>query len=348
MAWRQFISAQSIKMNARGPAAKLDVEVSADVGIDEWQAVVDCCQYATFFHTPSWFAAFSRTYPEYEIVTKRFVYADGTIAILPLIERRARFGSHKTYLAGPAGCYGGWISASDLHAGHVAAIVDWAVRNLPSLTWRVNPLDDRAPVLDALATTPDTTEMLFLSDFKDETALRRNYKQRARKEINKAARAGLAVKSAEVWSEWARYFELYHAALHRWGDKASSRYPIELFRNLFELNSDRIKLWLVLDQDNIVGGNLNFYHNRHSVEWHAAFDDRFFGTGARNFLVDRVIVDAMQHGYGCYDFNPSGRHEGTRKFKQAFGTSQVATNLIRFDQTPSAVKLFRRLVRLTK
>ncbi len=316
--------------------------------IHEWQEIADRCSYATFFHTPSWFAAFSEIHPKCKIVTKRFVFEDGTVAIFPFVEYRTIANLHKNNLIGPFGCYGGWISADDLHSENAVVIVDWIFRNLRSLTWRVNPLDKEASLLERHSTSIDTTELLFLEHFEDESQLRRKYKHSVRKEINKATRAGLTVKLAENWNEWEEYFGLYQTALLRWGDKATSKYPIELFEYFFRLKSDKIKLWLVMHENNIIGGNLNLYHNRHCVEWHAAFDSRFFGTGARNFLVDRIIVHALRQGYGYYDFNPSGGHEGTRKFKQAFGTEQVSSNLIVFDRTPYTVKIFRKLTRLIR
>lgn len=333
-------------MNARSFDSKMDFEVTNEVGNDEWQEIADRCSYATFFHTPSWFVAFSKTYPRCEIVTKRFLFADGTVALLPLMEQRTFGNFARNYLIGPAGCYGGWISASDLGLEHITAISDWIFRTLPSFTWRLNPLDERTSLIERNATVVDTTEMLSLRDFQDEAQLRQNYKRSVRKEINKAARAGLMVKVAKNWNEWEQFFGLYQMALNRWGDKATSKYQIDLFKNLFRLRSDKIKLWLVMRQDDIIGGNLNFYHNKHCVEWHAAFDSQFFGIGVRNYLVDQVISDALHRGYVTYDFNPSGPHEGTRRFKQAFGTSQVAADLIVLDKTPYSLRAVRKLLRL--
>lgn len=316
--------------------------------VHEWQEIADRCSYATFFHTPSWFVAFSEIYPMCKIVTKRFAFEDGTVAIFPFMEHRTIANLHNNNLIGPFGCYGGWISADDLHSEHAVAIADWIFRNLRSLTWRINPLDKSASLLERHSTAIDTTELLFLEHLEDESQLRRKYKYSVRKEINKAIKADLTAKVAENWNEWEEYFRLYQTVLRRWGDKATSKYPIELFKYFFRLKSDKIKLWLVMHENNIIGGNLNFYHNKHCVEWHAVFDSRFFGIGARNFLVDQIITHALHHGYGYYDFNPSGGHEGTRKFKQAFGTVQVSSNLIVFDKIPFAMKIFRKLTRLIR
>lgn len=324
----------------------MEFELTKEVGNDEWQEIAERCSYATFFHTPSWFNAFSETSPRYKIVTKRFLFEDGNVALLPLMEKRTLGNFHRNYLIGPAGCYGGWISASDLGREHIVAIADWIFRTLPSFTWRFNPLDDRTSLIKRDAIVADTTEMLFLRDFEDEAQLRKNYKPNVRNKINKAARANLVVKVAENWNDWEQYFRLYQTALNRWGDKATSNYDIKLFKYLFGLKGDKIKLWLVMHQDDIIGGNLNFYHNNHCVEWHAAYDSRFFGIGVRNYLVDQVISDALHRGYGTYDFNPSGPHEGTRRFKQSFGTSQVSTDLIVLDKTPYSLREMKKLLRL--
>ena len=186
----------------------MDFEVTNNVGNDEWQEIANRCSYATFFHTPSWFVAFSETYSRCEIVTKRFLFVDGTVALLPLMKQRTLGNLHKSYLIGPAGCFGGWISSSDLGLEHITAIAEWIFRNLRSFTWRLNPLDERTALFERDATVVDTTEMLFLRDFQDEAQLWKSFKRSVRKEINKAERAELMVKVAENWNEWEKYIGL--------------------------------------------------------------------------------------------------------------------------------------------
>ena len=68
---------------------------------------------------------------------------------------------------------------------------------------------------------------------------------------------------------------------------------------------------------------MNFYHNKHCVEWHASFLSDYFKYGIRNFLVHNLILDANAKCYKYYDFNPSGGHEGTMRFKESFGPERL-------------------------
>ena len=60
----------------------------------EWRAVSENCEHATFFHTPQWSTYFATTYDRMTIETKKFVFDDGTTAILPLIKDGGVFKSN--------------------------------------------------------------------------------------------------------------------------------------------------------------------------------------------------------------------------------------------------------------
>ena len=92
---------------------------------------------------------------------------------------------------------------------------------------------------------------------------------------------------------------------------------------MFKTRSPDIKLWLAIFDGKVVGGNLNFYRNKHCVEWHASFLSDYFRYGVRNFLVHNIVLDANAKGYKYYDFNPSGGLEGGVRFKETFGTEKL-------------------------
>lgn len=312
----------------RSAPSRNQFKVSAPVPDEEWQSIADHCPYATFFHTPRWLRPFADVFPDLKVVTKKIEFVDGTIAIFPMLERRQVFNLAKSHLSSAAGCYGGWIAEEPLLPEQAAAIAEWVLHSHTNLFWRLNPFEPEIETLAGYATVPDTTEILDLRPFEDEAALRQHYRHSVRKQVNKACRAGLQAATAESWQEWERYFAIYQARLAQWGAEASSRYPIDLFRRLFETRGDRVRLWVARLDEAIIGGNLNFYHGRHCVEWHAAYDPDYYSRGVRDFLVDWIIQDARRSGHTHYDFNPSGGHEGSLRFKQTFGTTSVRSDLI--------------------
>lgn len=302
--------------------------IDSRVDLAAWQAAADACPHATFFHTPIWLSAFVRSDPTARIATKRVRFDDGRTAWFPILERRKFGGLYRTAESSPASCYGGPVSADPLTPEHLRAAADAVRRRSANLVWRVNPLDPHAAELDPFRTTEDSTEILDLAPFADGEAVRAHFRHSTRKQIAKGVRAGLTARVAESWEEWEQYYRLYEARLLHWGKGATNHYPLPFFRALYEARGPRIALHVVEREGRIAGGNLNFYHGRHCVEWHAAYDAELFACGVRDFLVDHIVRDAWARGFAWYDFNPSGGHEGSRRFKQTFGTTSRPSHLI--------------------
>ncbi|MDM7914799.1 MAG: GNAT family N-acetyltransferase [Candidatus Eisenbacteria bacterium] len=313
---------------ARHAESALTFEVSDSVAIDEWEEIARRCTWATFFHTPRWLRAFERALPGLRIATKRFRFADGVTAIFPLMSHSRAMGLHRGYMSTAACCYGGPISADPLSPSHMEEIARAVLHACPNLFWRLNPLQPGQEALAPFVTESDSTEILDLRSIESIEELRMHYRHSVRKQINKGCRAGLRAVEAAEWPDWEAYYALYEKRLEQWGDQATSRYPIALFRELYEARGAGVKLWLAYQEDRLIGGNLNFYHGRHCVEWHAAYDCDFFPCGVRDFLVDWIVRDARERGAFLYDFNPSGNHEGSRRFKQTFGTTTYGSDLI--------------------
>lgn len=297
------------------------MKIFNQVDFDEWQEIADKYEYATFFHTPTWSKVFTETYPEMEIATKKFVFDDGIRVILPLIKTKVIRGLFSSYVSNIAGVYGGIISEREIKEKEINEIFACLTKgNIVYISITGNPLFDYS-LPKQFKTKKDFTQIIKLR--KDEEKIWENYKYSNRKQIKKAKRSGVVCREAKNIDEWKKYYFIYQEAIKRWGDKATSSYPFSLFENMFKARNPNIKLWLVIYDGKIVGGNLNFYHNKHCVEWHASFLSDYFKYGIRNFLVHSIILDANAKDYKYYDFNPSGGHEGTMRFKEAFGPEKL-------------------------
>lgn len=305
------------------------------VDFDEWQEIADRCGYATFFHTPIWSKVFAETYPHMSIVTKKFIFDDGTRAILPLIRTKSMKGLLSSYISNAAGVYGGWISDNRLSAEQINKILIWVNKHLKNITWRLNPFDSNISKYDLVAHYKelkiDATYVLHLKHFNNETELKSNYEHAVRRRINQAIKKGLFIKKAEIWKEWEHYYSIYEEALRKWADRGTSYYPIELFRNFFNKKDPKVSLWLAKYDDTIIGGNLNFYHNNHCVQWHGVCREAFFKFGVTPFLIHNIITKVLVNGYSYYDFNTSGVHEGVAKFKKSFGTQVLQCPVVNVE-----------------
>ena len=305
------------------------MKVFDQIDFAEWQKVADKCEYATFFHTPIWSRVFVKTYPKMRIATKKFVFDDGAEIILPLIKIK-KIGLFNSYISNAAGTYGGWISEKDLSKKQINEIIKWMNKHLIFFTWRINPFDKKLYDIEIPNARYDFTQYLGLKQGFDSIykLWAKGHSSAARK-ARKARKEEIIVKEAKLWEEWKQYFEIYQDSLKRWGDNASSRYPIRLFKNLFQEQSSNIKLWLAYFEKKTIAGALCFYHNHHAVYWHGAALEDYFYKRPSNLLQYEIIKDACDKSYWWYDFNPSGGHEGVIKFKKSFGAVILKSNIFK-------------------
>jgi hypothetical protein len=239
-----------------------------------------------------------------------------------------------------AGTYGGALYGPGVTVSHLMAAVRFLAQ-WHSITWRLTPYDPNAESiatsLHARATNSpggwslreDSSETLDLDDLRHGGGLLKHVSHSCRKQILKGERAGITASVAATEAEWLEFVGLYRRSVARWGDKATTSYPDQLFRTLQSLAPDACRLWLAYHEGRLIGGSVNFYHHHHAVEWLAAYDSASFLLGVRNRLTAQMIEHAMAIGCSVYDFNPSGSLEGTRRFKQTFNTRQRQAPLLK-------------------
>jgi len=306
------------------------MQVFDQASFDEWQKITDKCEYATFFHTPVWSKIFVETYPKMRIATIKFVFGDGSVVVLPLVKIKKRMGLFNSYLSNAAGTYGGWISEKDLSERQINEIIKWINKNLKNLTWRINPFDEKLRDVNIPNTQKDFTQYLDLKQgFNSIHKLWTKGHSSAVRKARKARKEGVLIKQASLWEDWQKYFEIYQDSIKRWGSSVSSKYPIELFKNLFQEQSENIKLWLAYFEEKPIAGSLCFYHNYHVVYWHGAALKNYFSKKPSNLLQYEIIKNACENNYWWYDFNSSGGHEGVMRFKKSFGAKILKTNIFR-------------------
>ncbi len=305
----------------------------------EWKRVADSCGYATFFHTPEWFRLFAGEFHDLEIETRKISFPGGTVAILPALARRiSRF--EKQYLMGPGGVYGGWISGNPLTREERRFLLDYIETHFKHLVWRLNPLQG----------DPGTIPGNVREDFTQAVSLRggmhmieRDFSPSNTRAIKKARREGIVVRPAVSLQDWLEYYECYLDSLRRWGERASSRYEWTFFLRMFDLQSDRITLWLAELEGKIVAGALVFYHKAHAVYWHGAALEQYLPLRPANLLHREIIADALDRRFRWYDFNPSGGHAGVERFKRQFGSRLLRAHVITRSDSPLHLRLWRRM-----
>jgi hypothetical protein len=296
--------------------------------VGEWDSIWQECPYSTYFHSREWAEIWSvytkgSTSPTPLLVT----FSDGNKALLPLSLQKSYRGVVSTYLSSPAGTFGGWISADELKLDHAILLANYLSELPGGFYWRLNPYDPLVFQAGVKTTYEDETHVLNLADGIDASyqCWRRGHSYGVRK----ARKEGVIVKLASSLEDWHAYYEAYMDSLRRWGDTASSTYTLELFDEIFRHNSKHIKLWLAVYREKVIAGALCFYAPRHVAYWHGAVIESYFHLRPNHLLVYEAAKHACEEGLSCFDFNPSGGHEGVKNFKRGFRAIGLPSPVVR-------------------
>ncbi|MFZ5518903.1 MAG: lipid II:glycine glycyltransferase FemX [Candidatus Zhuqueibacterota bacterium] len=299
-----------------------------------WEETIARCPNATFFHTCAWAKLMTAIYPHLSIATMGFEMSDGARAVLPLLSVRSRLkGMVRTFYTMVPGVYGGIVTDRRCLTRLELEMVFSKFKGLKfnHIVYVNNPYESY-DIPGRYRESEMFTHILNLNQ--DYECIKRNFSRGNRSTINKAIRSGVTIELAQTYSDYQEYYEMYQDSLDRWGDRASSFYPFELFHHIFELNSPHIKLWLAKVDGIIIAGSLVFSYNNHVVAWHGAARRSHFEYRPNNLLYAQIIRDAYNQGYRYFDFNPSGGHEGVVHFKESFGAVRKYFNVQYWSSNP--------------
>ena len=285
---------------------------------EEWDFIWKNCDYATYFHSREWAVVWcqytrGRIRPDAKIV----LFSDGKKALLPFSVQRVMRGLARQYVSSPAGTYGGWISLDGISEQHTVLLCKYVMSQYQDLVWRLNPYDAAMSKEQLNVFMEDKTHVLNLEQGFD--VISKNWTKGHDRAVRKALKAGVEVQEAVSVEDWKAYYFMYEDSQKRWGKTVSSHYEWSLFQKMYDLNSINIKLWLAIYQNRLVAGALCFYAKKNAVYWHGAALSDYFNLRPVNMLFYEIIKAATEQGYQRFDFNPSGGHEGTERFKSSLG-----------------------------
>lgn len=300
------------------------MEIVENVQQKLWDEIILNANGSTYFHTYEWAKIIEQSFPNYSIATEAFVFDDGVKAILPLMQSKRFLGLRKSFISMIPGVYGGLISNESLTPERVDEIYSHVVKKCSNLNVFGNPyIETNMPKFFH----KEETFTHFLDLENGFETIWNNYSKGHRYNIKKAKKEGVYTKLGKSLDDYKEYYNIYEDSLKRWGDNATSRYNFDLFENIYNLKSNKIKLFLAMIDKKAISGALLFYCGNHIVWWHGATLSDFFKYYPANFLQNEIIKESCEKGYKYYDFNPSGGHEGVIKFKEGFGAKRTYFNI---------------------
>jgi hypothetical protein len=305
----------------------------------EWDHIWQNCDYATFFHSREW-AEIWQAYTNQAIRPgPRIVeFSDRIKVLLPLSYRPCFRGLLKEYVSSPAGTYGGWISDNKVKIEHSQLLTDYLSSRIGSIVWRLNPYDPLIFKCTFRHMRDDETHSLDLKEgFDGVCKLWAQGNKNIQRKVRKAHKEGVRIRKVSDPEDWNDYYRIYQDSLRRWRDKASASYHWEIFKIMKDLKSKNIELWLATYKEKNIAGALCLYHSNHAVYWHGAALSDYFQLRPVNLLMYEIIKDACQRKAKWFDFNPSGGHEGVKKFKQSFRAGSLKAPVV--SRTANAKKI---------
>ncbi len=287
-----------------------------------WEELVENSPESTFFHSRLWHEIVTRTYRTYSIATRGFEFADGGRAVFPFIQtKEGGILKGKGRLKSSVfGGYGGIIADRRLTEQEQQAIYAHLLSLKASISVDGNPFSPYT-VPQTFTVKHDFTHVVALNSTEDQ--IYKRLSRGAKSNLNQARKKGVTIRTAHTEHDVARYGEVYHNTLKRWGEAALFTYPETLFQNILKQAGAAAKLWLAEKEGIIIAGAMIFYWNRIASYWHGASLQEYFDCYPNNLLHMEIIKDARRRGYSFYDFGPSGGQQGVVRFKQSFGAERL-------------------------
>ena len=288
------------------------VTVRAFVGADapRWNAFVERCSEATFFHSIGWRTIIEEVFRHrtHYLVAERGGALSG---ILPLAEVRSRMFGH-ALVSLPFCVYGGPAADDAESASALIAEAESCARSLgvEHLELRNrSPLRPDWPRQDLYVTfrrglSPDVEENMQAIPRKQRAMVRKGIKNGLRGEIDESV---------------DRFFALYADNVHRHGTPPFGK---GYFARLREVFGDQCEVLTIVDAGGRpVSGVLSFYFRDEVLPYYAGDAVAARDLAANDFKYWELMRRACERGIGTFDFGRSKRGTGSFDFKKNWGFS---------------------------
>ncbi len=275
-----------------------------------WDAFVEACPEATFFHRAGWARVLGEAFGH----RPRFLYAErgGRITgVLPLAEVRSLLAG-RSLVSSPFCVYGG-VAASEEEAGH--ALVEAARRLAESLGVGYLELRHRRrrcpgwPCQDRLYAT-------FRRELHpDPEANLRAVPRKQRAMIRKGMQAGLR---AEIEEGVDTLYEVYARSVHRLGTPVFAKSYFALLREVFGKDCEVL---VVYEGREPVSAVMSFYFRDEVLPYYGGGTERARQVKGNDFMYWELMRRAAERGLRWFDYGRSKVGTGSYAFKKHWGFS---------------------------
>jgi FemAB-related protein (PEP-CTERM system-associated) len=272
-----------------------------------WDAFVQACPEASFFHRAGWAEVIERAFGH----RTHFLLAeaDGEIqGVLPLAEINSRLFGH-SLSALPFCVYGGPAASCQ----EAKSALDLAAQKL-AVELRVEHLEYRNRIPFHTDWPGKDLYVTFRKDIDPEvernlTAIPR--KQRAM--VRKGIKAGLV---SEIDADTQDFFHAYSSSVHRLGTPVFSRNYFQVLKQVF--GSDCEILTIRLD-GRVISSVMNFYFRDEVLPYYGGGTAEARNLAGNDFMYWEVMRRACEKGCRVFDYGRSKLGTGSYDFKKNWG-----------------------------
>jgi FemAB-related protein (PEP-CTERM system-associated) len=278
-----------------------------------WDAFVEQCDGATFFHRAGWQQVIEQAFGH----RCWFYYAerDGRIVgVLPLAQVRSRLFGH-ALVSLPFCVYGGVAAQS----GAARALLDQAAQALAA-SLGVGHLELREPGLGATPAAPRPgwlTKPLYVTFRKaiapDDDANLNAIPRKQRAMVRKGVKCGLR---GEVDDDAGRFFTAYSHSVHRLGTPVFARRYFDLLKRTF---GDDCELRVIVRGEQLVAGVLSFFFRDEVLPYYGGGMALARDVAGNDFMYWNLMQAAAARGCRLFDFGRSKLGTGAYDFKHNWG-----------------------------
>jgi len=273
-----------------------------------WDAFVQQCPDATFFHRAGWQTVIERAFRH----QTHFLYAEQhgeVLGVLPLAHIRSRlFGN--ALISSPFCVYGGVASGNDTTT---QALVQAAQELARELSVDYLELRNREPsgLPGWLSKDLHVTFRKPISEDEETNMLAIPRKQRAM--VRKGIKAGLVGRIDDDISD---FFNMYAESVRNLGTPVFARHYFQVLQEVFGENCDIIT---ITHQDKPVSSVMNFYFRDEVLPYYGGGTRQARSVAANDFMYWEVMRHASERGCRVFDYGRSKKGTGAYSFKKNWG-----------------------------
>jgi FemAB-related protein (PEP-CTERM system-associated) len=302
------VKVSATELPSMSATGHLRVRPAEAADLVRWDAFVECCPEATFFHRIGWreiLESVFRHQPHYLLAERGAT----VVGVLPLAEVKSRLFGH-SLVSLPFCVYGG-VAATDPEA---APALHAAAREL------ADKLDvDHLELRNRVAREPEWPRQGLYVTFRKEIlpdaeanllAIPRKQRAMVRKGIQRGLRS-------EIDTSVDRFFALYADNVHRHGTPALAKRYFQTLQRVFGRD---VEVLTVLDPAGApVSSVLTFYFRDEVLPYYAGDAVAARELAANDFKYWELMRRACERGLRVFDYGRSKRGTGSFDFKRNWG-----------------------------